>query len=85
MPARDFEGGVDIPEHEVVEPKRPAAGAESNPRSPVAEQKPAHVPHSGRRKLCEHQLQLRTLFRLRNAAIGPPGIGAEVDAVVDPR
>ena len=85
MAARDVERGVDIPEYEIVEALRAAAFAESNARAAVAEQKPPHVLHARRGELRERLLELRTLVRLRHAALGPPCIGAEVDAVMHPR
>ena len=84
--ARGVERRVDIPEHEIVEADRPPAVAEANACAAVAEQKPPHVLHARRGKLGERRCSSRARSSLlRDPAIGPPGIGAEIDAVVDPR
>ena len=82
---RDVEGGVHVPEYELVEALWPAAFAESDARASVAEQEPPRVTHPRRGELREGFLEPCTLVRLRHASLRPPRIGAEVDAVMDPR
>ena len=85
MAARDLERRVDIPEHEIVESERAAAVAESNAGAAVAEEKPPHVSaRPTRQARANVSSSCARSSGLRDSALGPPRIGAEVDAVVHP-
>ena len=67
-----------------IEPDRAAALGIVNACASIAEEKPSHVSHAGRGERRERRFERLACVGPPNTAVGAPGVGAEIDSVVDP-
>ena len=68
----------------LIEAARAATVGEFDARSPVAQEKPAHVPDARGGKPFERHIELPLFVRLRDATVRAPGVRPEIDTVVQP-
>lgn len=82
--AGDLDGGLDIAEETVVEAERVAVFVDGQARAPIAEHEPAQAGDSATGQALQGLPESAAAVGAREAARGLPGVGPEIEAVVQP-